>query len=135
MKQNGRKSKSAQLIPFPMGKRHPPPEEMSEEQALIWCEIINKMPSDYFAVQNLPLLSQYCRHSVQSRRIDAMIEKYLAEEEVTPLGYDLLLKMQGRETACLCSLATKMRISQSALDDHKGPTKANKASSRPIYEA
>ena len=135
MKQRGRVSASKTLAVTKLGDRHPAPADMPPDQTAIWYEIINRMPSDYFAVQNLPLLAQYCRHTAQATRVAHMIEDHVNGEEFSPGQYDLLLKMLTRESASLCSLATKMRISQSALDDHKGQTKPNKTEARPIWES
>jgi len=134
MKQQGRKSKAAAVIPFPISGGHPPPADLTTEEAAIWLDITAKMPRDWFAVQNLPLLTQYCRHTARARHIAKLITAHEKNPEGTPYQYDALLKMQGRETANLCSLATKMRLAQSAIDETKHGKPTVKASAKPIWQ-
>jgi hypothetical protein len=134
MKQQGRKSKAAAVIPFPVSGGHPPPPDLTTEEAAIWMDITARMPRDWFAVQNLPLLTQYCRHTARASHIAKMITEYEKNPEGMAGQYDTLLKMQGRETANLCSLATKMRLAQSAIDETKAGRPNVKASAKPIWQ-
>ena len=134
MKQRGRISKAKAMIPARMGERFPPPDDMPGDQSVVWLEIINRMPSDYFAVQNLPLLAQYCRHTVNAARIDKMVEEHVANG-FKLATYDKLLTMQGRESKSLCALSAKMRLAQNSLDETKHGKTKNQSSSTPIWEA
>lgn len=135
MKQQGRKSKAAAaIIPFPVSGGLPPPRDLTKDEAAIWMDITAKMPRDWFAVQNLPLLTQYCRHTVRATKIAKAIEQYEKNPDASSHGLDTLLKMQGRETANLCTLATKMRLAQSAIDETKHGKPTNKASAKPIWQ-
>jgi hypothetical protein len=135
MRQHGRKSKAAaDVIKFPTAGGHPPPDTLTSEEADIWQDIMGRMPRDWFSVQNLPLLTQYCRHTVRATRIAKMITAHEANPEGSAHQYDALLKMQGRETMALCTLATKMRLSQSAIDETKQGKPTAKASAKPIWE-
>jgi hypothetical protein len=134
MKQQGRKSKaSAAVVPFPISGGHQPPDTLTPDEAEIWMEIMGRMPRDWFAVQNLPLLAQYCRHTATATRIAKMITD-LEAGKLEIGSYDALLKMQGRETAALCTLAQKMRLAQSAIDETKQGKPNVKASAKPIWQ-
>ena len=77
------------------------------------------------------MLAQYARHTIASKRVASMIEQLDfavaadIKDGTTPaaavLGtakmLDRLLKMQERESRCIASLATKMRISQQTTYD------------------
>lgn len=102
-----------------------PPEELTPEQAGEWRAIVNRMPADWFPRETHPLLTQYCRHAVNCRRIGGMIadfESQPSDDENWLQTYDKLLKMQDREGRALSSLATRMRISQHAQYNHKKKT-------------
>lgn len=101
------------VISFPRAK---PPIELNEEEKVEWGAITKRLPAEHFRTENLPLLTQYCRHIVKARKVSMLLH----QEESGPAGldlelYDRLLKMQERESRCLASLATKMRLSQQAV--------------------
>ncbi|BAQ16925.1 hypothetical protein [Methyloceanibacter caenitepidi] len=123
-------------------ERPPPPDVLTDEQAEIWRQVVNRLPADWFKAETLPLLEAYCRHAVQSRRVAALIEQMElaeseriarkskkktrkaksedAEDDDAPFpfkDYDRLLKMQARESGTLASLSVKLRISQSTTYD------------------
>jgi hypothetical protein len=91
--------------------------ELTGEQRVEWIAIVSRMPSNWFPRQTYPLLVQYCRHVVSSRRIAQLIDLEESSDAFTPETYDRLLKMQERETRSLATLAVKMRLSRSAVDD------------------
>lgn len=112
-------------------RRPEPPVDLTDDEAEVWRTVVNRLPSDWFPAETLPLLAQYARHTIASRRVARMIEQL--DEEIAKsikdgvsageavLGsakmLDRLYKMQERESRCLSSLATKMRISQQTTYD------------------
>lgn len=112
-------------------RRPEPPQELTDEEAVEWRAIVNRLPADWFPAETLPMLSQYCRHTVAARRVATMIEQLdgLMADEIkggakaaevvlsSAKTVDRLLKMQERESRCIASLATKMRISQQTTYD------------------
>ena len=102
------------------------PYDLTDEQATEWWAVINRMPADWFPRETHGMLSAYCRHVVNNRRVSEMIhalEKQIEEEiksgedKFTIMmqaskSMDRLLRMQEREGRALSSLATRMRISQ-----------------------
>jgi hypothetical protein len=119
-----------------------PPAELSGPEAGIWRDVTASLPADWFRPEQIPLLTQYCRHVVRSNVIAAKIaeheeqtafEKALSPAELELRGYtpetlgalyemglktyDRLLKMQERESRTITLLATKMRLSQQSTYD------------------
>ena len=112
-------------------RRPDPPTDLTDDEAEVWRTVVNRLPADWFPAETLPLLAQYARHTIASRRVASMIEQLDKEiteaiTKGTPAGeavlgsakmLDRLYKMQERESRCLSSLATKMRISQQTTYD------------------
>lgn len=106
------------------------PHDLNDEESEVWFTVINRLPADWFPAETHPLLSQYCRAVVQSRRVAELIERATSdldpdtkEPTLTVSAYDRLLKMQVRQSASIAMLATKMRISQQATTNHRGNKK------------
>lgn len=93
------------------------PYDLTDEQADEWRAVVNRMPADWFPRETWPLLAQYCRHVVNSRRVAQLVAAAEAGAELDVVTYDRLLKMQERESRCIASLATKMRVSQQTTYD------------------
>jgi hypothetical protein len=103
-------------------ERPRPPFDLHDEECVVWAEVVNSMPSDWFTPGSAPLLTQYCRHTVQSRRIAAMIEKATGDPELELIDHARLLRMQAVETNTLALLATKLRLSQQSIKKGTGAT-------------
>lgn len=117
----------AKVSPVETVERQRPPHDLSDEEVEVWSAVVNSEPADWFSPGNVPLLSQYCRHTIHARRIAELIERATADPELAVSAYDRLLKMQDRESRAIASLATKMRISQQATTNHRGNKKPNAA--------
>lgn len=98
-------------------ERPRPPADLTDEQADEWRAVANSLPADWFGRETLPMLAQYCRHVVASKRVAALVAQCEAGDELDLRNYDRLLKMQEREGRAITSLATKMRISQQSTYD------------------
>ena len=114
----GPKSSAAVAIPSVAdlrGDARPtPPEDLTEEQAAEWRAIVGRLPADWFQRETHGLLTQYCRHISSARRLARLLD---SPETLSVKEYDLLLKAQERESRCIASLATRMRISQQSSYD------------------
>lgn len=140
MRQRGRKKpstlaavtqKSVEVL-----RRFDPPEDFSVEEREIWNSVIEAVPNDWFTKANLPLLIQYCRHVDQSRYISTLLAMRDAVDTdgylvLTLKDYDKLLQMQDRETKAITSLATRMRISQQSVTNHRGNGKPTSRVAKP----
>jgi hypothetical protein len=80
-------------------RRPEPPSDLSDEQAAEWRSIVARMPADWFGRETQPLLAQYCRHVVSSRRVQQLVAAIEADEDFDIAAYDKALKMQARETS------------------------------------
>jgi hypothetical protein len=96
-------------------ERAPPPDHLTDEQARVWREVLDDLPADWFRGSNLPLLETYCRHIVAARRIAQLIELEEKSDAFDPANYDLLLRMQDRETRALATMGTKLRLTQQSI--------------------
>lgn len=120
-------------------RRPEPPIDLTEDEGEVWRTVVNRLPADWFPAETLPMLGQYCRHAIAAKRVASMIEQLDKEigdaiTKGTPAGeavlgsakmLDRLYKMQERESRCLSSLATKMRISQQTTYDKSRKKPAN----------
>lgn len=99
------------------------PHDLTDEETEVWAAVTASEAADWFSPANLPLLSQYCRHVVRARHIAEWIERAQTSPDLQIEDYDRLLKMQQRESGAMCQLATKMRITQQSLTNHRGNRK------------
>jgi hypothetical protein len=134
MAQRGRKSAASLEVvraeAVQAVRRPGPPAELTDEQAEVWQGVTEALPADWFGAETLPLLSQYCRHVIAARRVAQLIEATEGEHDLDLQQYDTLLKMQEREGRAVSSLATRMRITQQALSNHRG-NREKKAVAKP----
>jgi hypothetical protein len=109
-------------------ERPRPPSELSDEQAIEWVAVVNRLPADWFGRETEALLAQYCRHVIAARRVAVLVAQAESDSACDLKDYDRLLKMQEREGRAITSLATKMRISQQSTYDQskKKPAQARK---------
>src|SRR5690625_4659134 len=114
MKQRGRKSAGELAVASPVLVQPRPdaPVELTPEQADVWNEVVDALPADWFPAETHPLLIQYCRNTIEARRIAQLIDQECAREELDVATYAALLRMQARETTALKSIASSMRLSQ-----------------------
>src|SRR5262245_43796510 len=110
----GRVSQAAlNVVTVDDGERQEPLEHLTDEQKLIWTETCEALPPDWFNKDTLPLLEQYCVLIDRLRTVN----RKMRELEVGTREYVKLLTSEGRMQRCLCTLATKMRISQQSTYD------------------
>ena len=67
MAQRGRKSTASLTVVPKQVERGAvePPESLSEAESRVWRAVVGAKPVDWFTDENLPLLSDYCRHVVR----------------------------------------------------------------------
>ena len=78
------------------------------------------MPADWFGRETIPLLAQYVRHIVRSKRIAEMIKRLEDQKDTASFdtkSYLKLLRAEDLQSRVLTTLATKMRISQQSTYD------------------
>lgn len=101
-------------------RRPRPPDELTDEQARIWREIVDQLPADWFRRENFPLLVQYCRHVSRARHLAQLIERVQDDPNFGADAYAKLLQTEEQQSRALAALATRMRLSQqSSYSDKK----------------
>jgi hypothetical protein len=129
--QAGRKS-SAALSVVPSGvvavlERPVAPAELTDAQAEVWQSVVGARPAGWFTADTHPSLVAYCRHVVEARRIDALVDGFKPEWMETPDGltrYERLLKLRELQTRAITSLARSMRLTHQA--QYRPDSKANR---------
>jgi hypothetical protein len=121
MKQRGRPSPNlVALRPVETLPRLPAPPELSADEAGVFRDVMNSSEGGWFTQANLPLLVQYCRHTIAARRLAELIERAIGQPN-TDWGYFAsLLTQQRGESALLSTLATKMRLCQQSTRNNRG---------------
>lgn len=99
--------------------RPAPPDELNEEQAAEWRNVVNRLPADWFPAETHSMLAQYCRHVIAARRIGQLVARAESGDEFDLREYDKLLQMQDREGRAMSSLATRMRMTQQSTYSEK----------------
>lgn len=121
----GRKSSAdiAVLAPAEITERQRPPHDLNDEETEVWVAVVTAEPADWFTVSTRPLLAQYCHHVVHARRVAELIERVLSGKSLDVDDYDQMLRMQERETRAIMMLATRMRLTQQSVTNHRGHRK------------
>jgi hypothetical protein len=121
MGNRGRVSSASLAVIGPGGvstvRRPDPPAELSDEEAEEWRAIVNRLSADWFPRETHALLVQFCRSVITCRYNAQLIARVRAHEAFDLRDYDRLLQAQARENGVLATLATKLRICQSATYD------------------
>ncbi len=93
------------------------PYNLSDAAAEQWRFIVAAMPADHFAPSHYAMLTQLCRHNVESDRIHQLIEQCCAKKgkSFDLATYDKLTVMQGRESTHINRLMRSMRLTHQSL--------------------
>lgn len=93
-------------------QRPDPPLDLTEREVEVWHQVVESLPADWFRPETIPLLAQYCRHTVEAQFVAALLDEAKARDEIIIEEVDKLQKMLTRQSQTMASLATKMRITQ-----------------------
>jgi hypothetical protein len=111
------------------------PLDLTPAETEEWHGIVDAMPGDWFPRETWPLLAQFCRHTVLTRRLGQLIDAEMAQEDVDIRALDKLTQMQARETSSLKALAASMRLSQqSAYNALSASTAKEKRTVKRLWE-
>ena len=94
------------------------PYDLSDAAAEQWRTIVASMPAEHFAPSHYPMLTQLCRHKVESNRIAQLIEQCCEKKKGKTFNlneYKLLTKMQKGESAEINRLMRSMRLTHQSL--------------------
>lgn len=136
MRQRGKKSAEAESsTAVSVIARPEAPLDLTPEETDEWLAITEAMPADWFPRETWPLLSQYCRHTVSSRRVSQLIDTEMAQDEMDLMKLDKLLAMQARETGALKAMAASMRLAQQSTWNAKsGDTAKQKRTVKRLWD-
>ena len=111
------------------------PLDLTPDASDEWRAIVDVMPADWFSRETWPLLAQYCRHAVTSRRIGQLIEAEMAAVEIDLQKLNKLTKMQAQETSSLKAMAAAMRLAQQSTWNAKsGDTAKSKRTVKRLWD-
>jgi hypothetical protein len=87
-------------------------EPLTDEQAVVFCEMIEALPGTFFSQEQAPLVAQLCRHIVSARRLSRWIDRLerLDGDEFVPSEYLRSLESRRKETAAICALSRALRL-------------------------
>lgn len=109
------------ISPIDIVDRPKPPFDFDNREASIWASIVNSMPADWFNTASLPLLRQYVHHTVASENLSQLIAEVSANsEELNIKAYITLLTAQKEQSGVMAQLATKLRLTNQSLTNHRG---------------
>ena len=115
--------------------RPEPDSTLTDDQACEWREIVNRLPADWFPRETWPLLAQYCRHAVTSRRLGQLVDAEMARSDMDLRTLKDLLTLQRGETSGLKALAAAMRLAQQSTWNAKsGDTAKSKRTVKRLWE-
>lgn len=126
MGERGRPSKEmiAEKAVFERVERIAEPYDLTPEERTVWRGVVDDFPAHWFTPATVPLLRQYCRHTVLANQLaDEIAKARDAGAKLADLTH--LMKIQANESRVLTTLATKMRLAQQssrpefATDRHK----------------
>lgn len=135
MKQRGRKSAVALATPAAatvIMSRPEAPLELTPEETDVWNRTVDAMPASWFPAETWPLLTQYCRHVITSRRVAQLIDAEMSRPHVDVDAVKRLLGMQAKETAAIKAMSAAMRLSQQSGYSARGA--AGERDRRPMVE-
>src|SRR5262249_36132016 len=98
-----RKGKTMPAPAIPGQGRPEPPPELSERERKIWVACVENRPLGYFDASTWPLLAAYCMHAVLAADLAAKLRIHAT---------DKLRREHRQQTAMLCNLATRLRLSK-----------------------
>jgi len=121
MRQRGRKSNAeieTRVIDGGFGTRPKAPDDLSDDQASIWNEVVSSEDPNVFAsAATRGMLKNYCRHQAASDQITRVInlfqDEWLRNSEGAKRYRELLRAREG-ETRAAASVATKLRLTNQA---------------------
>jgi hypothetical protein len=97
------------------------PYELDDEETIVWRDVVEAMPADHFIAANFPILTQYCRHVVEARRIEKMIKEYRDLRKTkagrAEFSYSIFFGLQEAklsQSRMVFTLARAMRLTQQA---------------------
>lgn len=131
MIQRGRKSAAKLAVIHgggAAGQRPEPPEHLTDAQKEEWWAVVNRMPADWFPRETHAMLAQYCRHVARAGDIATVLDRMINSKKMDARVYEKLLRQEMAQSRAICTLATKMRLSQQSTYDKSKKKSFNEGS-------
>ena len=93
-------------------QRLQPPLDMPDEQAAVWRMTVSNLPPDWFATEQIPILTTYCRHVCRSDLIEHALAGLDPVQDLEQ--FDKLTKLAAGESAKIAMHSRAMRLTQQA---------------------
>lgn len=128
---------------FIPSERPDPPPELRDPEAAVWRRIVGRLPADWIAADNEPLLKELCRHVIHADELSARLEEtrqaMVALRELVRTGGVIdvqtlqaretlvelskvemgLLRAHGYQSERIGNLATKLRLTNQSQEQPK----------------
>ncbi|MDO9278287.1 MAG: hypothetical protein Q7U05_06965 [Polaromonas sp.] len=113
-----------------------PPPGMAEPQKAVWNQLVENLPSDWFAAEQTPQLVAYAGHCVRLEKIETSLATLDPIQDITV--YDKLVKLAAGESAKIAMHSRSFRLTvqsrlkaETAFGRAGGAASAAAASKRP----
>lgn len=87
-----------------------PPTTLSAAQKIIWTQTVSNLPSDWFSLEQVPMLTAYCGHVARAAQIEGALAGL--DPLVDLVQFDKLSKLAAGESAKIAMFARSMRLTQ-----------------------
>ncbi len=108
-----------------------PPADLAPDALVIWHEVVNAMPADWFQPASAHLLAQYCRHVAELSSLDQLLKSIKADAEFDVKAYGECLGLRDREGRAAGVLAVKLRLTPSSIYKSEKKRSPGMASHKP----
>ncbi len=138
MKRGPKSSADLAVVRNILDARPQPPDDITPAQAEIWLAIVNRLPSDWFGRETLPILAAHCRHVTTHRLLSDAIDQYQPDWLTVEGGVERLGKltaMRDREARGMVNTARALRITKASQTRpetaYRGAAKGSPEGARP----
>lgn len=116
MKTRGRTSIHAlSIVPINAVQRAAAPNRLTDEEKILWKQIIDRLPEDWFPAETLPLLEEYCIHTCIHRMLVERVRDDPSTRNIRLMTYQAEITIK---------IATKLRITQQSYFDRRRSRRA-----------
>lgn len=104
-----------------------PPRDLTEAERVMWLEVVESKPADWFDRDSAPVLKEYVRAAVTCDQLAAAVNTALSSDDLTEVAMaGKLLLARDREARRCASLATKLRLTQQSRYTPQSAATANR---------
>lgn len=101
----------------------PAPDDLSDTERVLWVEIVESKPSDWFGPDSEPILKEYVRAAAACDLLAGKVSKALEGDDAGVVKF--MLDLRDKEARRAASLATKLRLTQQSRYGPRGAARAD----------